>query len=146
MKCKSPVFLIAMSTKPSDDATEELSQIELPDADTVLSIIDNARKLEGSEPVVDDRTGEHGPYSLWRIQFAQVVTKDVSDGVVRLSLQDSDTFHRDGEKVDGWYSIEIQADADHHFIKSVTVRVRLFDSHEEPERSALEAAGDPRNK
>lgn len=133
-----------MSVNYSDDTTEELSQIELPDADTTLSIIDNARKLTGSEPVVDDHTDDG--FNLWRIQFAQVVTKDVSDGVVRLSLQEPSVFRRDGEKVDGWYAIEIRADAEHHFIKSVVVRARLFDDHEEPERSALEAAGDPRQK
>jgi len=135
-----------MSTKASDDTTEELSMIELPDDDTTLSVIDNARKLEGDEPVVDDRAGEHGPMNLSRLQFADRVMKSVSDGVVRLSLQEPSVFHRDGDVVDGWYAVEITADAKRHFLKSVTVRVRLFEDHQEPERSALDAAGDPRNK
>jgi hypothetical protein len=129
-----------------DPTKDELSTITLPSPDTTLSVIDNARKLTGSEPVVDDRTGEHDSLNLSQLLFADVIMKSVDDGVVTLHLQEPSVFHRGNDVVDGWYAIEITADAEHEFIKSVTVRVRLFDSHEEPERSALEAAGDPRNK
>lgn len=146
MKWNPPVYPSAM-VEALDPTTDEPSTITVPSDETIRSVIDNARTLEGTEAVVDDRTGDDRSLNYSRLLFADVVDADVVDGTIRLTAQEPTVFHRAGDTVDGWYYVEIRADADDHRLDSVVVRAHHHvEDRERPDRSALDAAGDPREK